>query len=81
MRNDRLSMLQQWGMSHDEALRNETRIGFETMNSGETFEGASRFADGAGRHTRVTDADQSQETDSTVGFINEMQQHGHPRLF
>lgn len=50
MRNDRLSMLQQWGMSHDEALRNETRIGFETMNSGETFDGASRFADGAGRH-------------------------------
>ena len=50
MRNDRLSMLQQWGMSHDEALRNETRIGFETMNSGETFDGASRFAGGVGRH-------------------------------
>ena len=50
MRNDRLSMLQQWGMSHDEALRNETRIGFETMRSGETFDGASRFASGIGRH-------------------------------
>ena len=50
MRNDRISMLQQWGMSHDEALRNETRIGFETMNSGETFDGASRFSSGVGRH-------------------------------
>ena len=50
MRNDRLSMLQQWGMSHDEALRNETRIGFDTMNSGETFDGASRFTKGEGRH-------------------------------
>ena len=50
-------MLQQWGMSHGETLRSETRIGFETMNSGETFEGASRFAGGAGRHGKLTDAD------------------------
>ena len=55
MRNDRLSLLQQWGMSHDEALRNETRIGFETINSGETFDGASRFAGGVGRHGKVGD--------------------------
>lgn len=50
MRNDRLSSIQQWGMSHDEALRNETRIGFETMSSGETLDGASRFSGGEGRH-------------------------------
>ena len=55
MRNDRLSLLQQWGMSHDEALRNETRIGFETINSGETFDGASRFAGGVGRHGKFGD--------------------------
>jgi enoyl-CoA hydratase len=50
MRNDRLSLLQQWGMDHDQALRNETRIGFETINSGETLDGATRFSDGTGRH-------------------------------
>ncbi|MEP0942694.1 MAG: crotonase/enoyl-CoA hydratase family protein [Rhizobiaceae bacterium] len=50
MRNDRLSMLAQWGMDHDAALRNETRIGFGTMRSGETLEGASRFSGGEGRH-------------------------------
>ena len=50
MRNDRLSSIQQWGLSHDEALRNETRIGFETMSSGETLDGASRFSGGEGRH-------------------------------
>ena len=56
MRNDRLSMLQQWGMSHDEALRNETRIGMETMDSGETLEGAGRFSGGEGRHGSFDDA-------------------------
>ena len=50
MRNDRLSAIQQWGMSHDEALRSETRIGFETIKSGETLNGASRFSGGKGRH-------------------------------
>ena len=50
MRNDRLSMLQQWGMSNAEAIRNETQIGFATMDSGETLDGASRFYGGEGRH-------------------------------
>ncbi len=50
MRNDRLSMLQQWGMDHNDALANEVRLGMETMNSGETLDGASRFSDGEGRH-------------------------------
>lgn len=50
MRNDRLSMLAQWGMDHDTALRNETRIGFETMRTGETLDGATRFSGGEGRH-------------------------------
>ncbi len=56
MRNDRLAMIQQWGMSHDEALRNELRIGIETIESGETFDGASRFADGVGRHGDFSDS-------------------------
>ncbi len=55
MRNDRISMLQQWGMNHDEALRNETRIGVETMSSGETFDGATRFTGGVGRHGDFSD--------------------------
>ncbi len=50
MRNDRLSAIRQWGMSHDEALRSETRLGFETIGSGETLDGAARFSDGEGRH-------------------------------
>ena len=50
MRNDRLAMLQQWGMSHDTALRNEYKLGLETMDSGETLDGASRFSKGEGRH-------------------------------
>lgn len=52
MRNDRLSMLQQWGMDQDAALRNEYRIGLETMDSGETLDGATRFSDGEGRGGR-----------------------------
>ncbi|MEM7142718.1 MAG: crotonase/enoyl-CoA hydratase family protein [Actinomycetota bacterium] len=50
MRGDLLSSKQQWGMSVDDALRNETEIGRATIFSGETREGATRFAQGAGRH-------------------------------
>ena len=34
----------------DEALAEETRLGFAVIQSGETAEGAGRFASGAGRH-------------------------------
>ena len=50
MRSDRRSLLEQWGLPFDNALENEFRLGMETINSGETVEGASRFAGGAGRH-------------------------------
>ena len=50
MRNDRLSSYRQWGLSIDEALREETRLGMEVIGSGETQRGASRFASGEGRH-------------------------------
>lgn len=50
MRNDRLSMLAQWGMDHDAALRNEAKIGFGTVRSGESVAGATRFSGGEGRH-------------------------------
>ena len=50
MRSDRLSALTQWGSDLDPALEEETRLGIEVIQSGETREGASRFAAGAGRH-------------------------------
>ena len=50
MRSDRASVYEQWDLSIDEALRNETRRGLEVIHSGETLAGAQRFASGAGRH-------------------------------
>jgi enoyl-CoA hydratase len=50
LRSDRRSALEQWSLSLDEALARETRLGLEVIRSGETLEGARRFAEGAGRH-------------------------------
>ena len=50
LRSDRRSSFDQWGLSFDEALANETELGLATIRSGETLEGASRFAAGEGRH-------------------------------
>ncbi len=50
LRSDRLSSYQQWEKSLPDALLLETRLGLDVIRSGETGEGAQRFADGAGRH-------------------------------
>ena len=50
MRSDRRSSILQWGETIDDALLLETRLGLEVIRSGETQEGARRFASGAGRH-------------------------------
>ena len=50
LRSDRMSAYTQWGRSLEDALMDETRMGLEVIRSGETREGASRFAAGAGRH-------------------------------
>ena len=50
LRSDRRSVLDQWGLDPGAALAQETDIGLTTIRSGETFEGAARFARGAGRH-------------------------------
>ncbi len=50
MRSDRLASYEQWSMSIPDALRNEFQHGMQVINSGETVEGARRFAGGAGRH-------------------------------
>ncbi|MGO9453410.1 MAG: crotonase/enoyl-CoA hydratase family protein [Candidatus Binataceae bacterium] len=50
LRSDRMSAYEAWTMPLPEALTHEYRLGVATINSGETREGAQRFASGAGRH-------------------------------
>ena len=50
LRSDRLSSYEQWSLPLDKAIANEYGRGIEVINSGETREGAARFASGAGRH-------------------------------
>ena len=49
MRSDRLSAYQQFDLPFDQAMQNEFELGLRTIQSGETLEGATRFAHGAGR--------------------------------
>lgn len=50
MRSDRRSSYDQWDLTFDDAMANETRLGLDVIRSGETQAGAARFASGAGRH-------------------------------
>ncbi len=50
LRTDRRSSYQQWDLPFEDALANETRLGLVPIRSGETLEGAARFAGGEGRH-------------------------------
>lgn len=50
MRQDRLSAIEQWGLSEEEAIANEIAHGMVTVASGETASGAKHFGSGAGRH-------------------------------
>ncbi len=49
LRQDRLSLLEQDGMPEADAIANELRHGFTSLQSG-ALEGAQRFAAGEGRH-------------------------------
>jgi enoyl-CoA hydratase len=49
LRNDRLSVLEQEGLTETEALAGELRHGMRSLQSG-ALEGAARFAQGDGRH-------------------------------
>ena len=49
LRSDRMSALEQWGLTEEDAAVNEARRGREVISSGETLEGRARFAGGAGR--------------------------------
>ena len=55
MRNDRLSAYKQWNMSLEDAINQETELGLEVINSGESIRGASRFTEGKGRHGSFKD--------------------------
>ena len=50
LRSDRRSAIDQWSLDHRGAMEHETALGLATVRSGETREGAARFASGAGRH-------------------------------
>jgi enoyl-CoA hydratase len=50
MRNDRRSAYEQFGLTLDEAMANEFKLGMDSISSGEGFAGARRFAEGVGRH-------------------------------
>jgi enoyl-CoA hydratase len=52
MRSDRRSAIEQWGLAEEEAMKNELQLGLETIQTGETVAGATRFRNGAGRHGR-----------------------------
>ncbi len=49
LRQDRLSLLEQDGLTDDEAMANELRHGMTSLAAG-ALEGAQRFAGGEGRH-------------------------------
>jgi enoyl-CoA hydratase len=49
LRNDRRSSYEQFGMTLDQALAHEFRLGLQTLASGEASSGAAAFAQGAGR--------------------------------
>jgi enoyl-CoA hydratase/carnithine racemase len=55
LRSDRLSSYEQWSLTMEEALRNETRHGLEVIRSGEALTGARRFVEGRGRHGSTSD--------------------------
>ncbi|MEA2460483.1 MAG: enoyl-CoA hydratase [Actinomycetota bacterium] len=54
LRSDRASVYEQWSLPFDDAIRNEFRRGMDVIASGETLEGATRFASGEGRHGNRT---------------------------
>lgn len=50
MRNDRLSLYNQFGMSFNRAMANEFEYGLKTLASGEYLEGSEAFKEGKGKH-------------------------------
>ena len=59
LRADRDSVLNQWSLSLEEAMKAEHRGGLDVLNSGEGQAGARQFAEGGGRHGAGTRAGDS----------------------
>jgi enoyl-CoA hydratase len=55
LRSDRMSALEQWGLTEEDAAVREARRGRDVVSSGETLAGAARFAGGAGRRGAALD--------------------------
>jgi enoyl-CoA hydratase len=53
LRHDRLSAIEQWGRSEEDAIANEISHGLVTVASGESASGAKNFSGGAGRHGKT----------------------------
>lgn len=59
--NDRASVYNQWGLSEAEAIADEFDFGLNTLNSGETLQGANNFTQGLGRHgEQLKNSDQAE---------------------
>ena len=50
MKNDRLSVYSQMGLSIDDAMIKEFELGLKTLESGEYLEGSKTFMEGKGKH-------------------------------
>ncbi|HET9837863.1 MAG TPA: crotonase/enoyl-CoA hydratase family protein [Candidatus Angelobacter sp.] len=50
LRADRASVYEQWSLDWERARQNELRHGMKVLGSGESRQGAQKFAAGAGRH-------------------------------
>lgn len=57
MRNDRLSVLSQWGLAEASAIAEEFEYGLNTLHSGETALGAQAFTEGFGRKGKKLSGD------------------------
>jgi len=55
MRHDRLSSFEQWDLPYDQAMANEFTHGRQVLSSGESRQGAARFAAGKGRGGNFSD--------------------------
>ncbi len=55
MKGDRASVLEQWDYDHHAAMLHEFKIGTSTLQTGESRQGAARFAGGKGRGGRFDD--------------------------
>jgi enoyl-CoA hydratase len=55
MTNDRISVYEQWDLDHNQGMINEFAHGTKSLASGQSREGAARFAGGRGRGGRFDD--------------------------